>query len=331
MSDGFIQKFYDRSPWFIQNLIVTGYGYMLHRREYGRAFWTKLEEFERLQWSSKDEIRSYQDRQLKRLIEHCYEHVPYYRRIMDERHLKPADISTVDDLPKLPLLTRADVRESSVALTSTLATKKDLIHGHTSGTTGSPLQFYYDRNICLMKNVVDWRLKRSAGVNLGDRLALFLGRTVVPLDSKRAPFWRHNCAQNHVLFSSFHMSNANIESYIRKLESMTPDAVEGYPSTVYIIARFLLKQKQTIPVKAVFTSSETLFPQQREAIESAFAARVFDFYGLAERTVFATECEAHEGHHLNDDFGINEVIGENSEPVSTGEMGRLVVTGLHNC
>jgi len=330
MSGGMAQTIYDRSPWFIQNLMVSAYGWKLGRREYGAEFQRCLAEFEKLQWLSSEELRGYQDEQLRRVVAHAFENVPYYRDIMDKRRLKPADIQSVDDLPKLPLLTREDIKANFDALTSRTAKPEDKIVGHTSGTTGSPLEFYYDRNICLMKNVVDWRQKRWAGIDFGSRMALFHGRIVVPLERTRPPFWRYNFAQNHVLFSSFHMSGDNISSYIKQLEKIRPEAVEGYPSTVYIIAKFLLSNGKRLPVKAVFTSSETLFPQQREAIEEAFCTKLYDFYGLAERTVFATECDAHEGHHLNDDFGITEVLDSNGDTVGPGELGRLVVTGLHN-
>lgn len=325
-----LERIYEASPWYVQNLFVTGYGIMLNRREYGKEFREKLAEFNERQWNSPEELREYQDAQLRKLITHCYDNVQYYRRIMDERGLKPSDIESVSDLPKLPVLTREDIREHFEALTASNVNKNDLVMGHTSGTTGSPLEFYYDRRVCLMKNVVDWRQKAVAGITFGDRIAYFLGRIVVPISQTKPPFWRHNFAANHLFFSSFHLSSDNIRHYVRKLREFKPHAVEGYPSTLSIIARFLESRGETIPIKAVFSSSETLFPQQREVIESAFGAKLFDYYGLAERTVFATECEQHTGHHINSDFGIVELIGVNSKEANPGELGRIVSTGLHN-
>jgi phenylacetate-CoA ligase len=126
------------------------------------------------------------------------------------------------------------------------------------------------------------------------------------------------------------MSNENMNKYVGKLEQFRPEAIEAYPSTAYIIARFLLSRNKTLSLKAVFTSSETLFPQQRETIEKAFECKVFDFYGVAERVVFATECETHQGHHLNMDFGVMEILTKDNEPVALGQVGRIVATGLHN-
>ncbi len=325
-----LEAIYNRSPVFLQNVGISLYGLGLYFREYGKNFRRKLDEFERLEWYSRQQLEEYQSRGLRRLISHCYANVPYYRRVMDERGLQPDDIQSISDLPKLPLLTRDDVRANFDQLIATNIRRTDLSLGHTSGTTGSPLEFLYDREICLVKNVVDWRQKKWAGVNPGDKMAFFLGRVVVPIDSKRPPFWRANWILNHRFYSSFHLSDNYVDFYVKQLLKDAPVALEGYPSTISIIARFLLSRGKTLPLKSVFTSSETLFPQQRAAIESAFQCRLFDFYGVAERVMFATECTAHEGHHVNMDFGIMEILNAAGKPVGPGEMGRIVATGLHN-
>jgi len=325
-----LEAIYNHSPVFLQNIGISLYGLGLYFREYGKSFRRKLDEFEQLEWYSREQLEEYQSRRLRQLIQHCYANVPYYHRVMNERGLKPNDIQSISELKKLPLLTRDDVRSNFDQLIATNIRRADLRLGHTSGTTGSPLEFLYDREICLVKNVVDWRQKKWAGVNPGDRMAFFLGRVVVPTDQNKPPFWRTNWILNHMFLSSFHLSDKHVDKYIEQLVKYAPVALEGYPSTVSIIARFLLSRGKTLPLKAVFTSSETLFPQQREAIESAFQCRLFDFYGVAERVIFATECTAHEDHHVNLDFGIIEILDAAGKPVGPGKMGRIVATGLHN-
>ncbi len=321
---------YERSPALIQNIGVTLYGLKVLRREYGRSLEQLLEQFEKHQWFSDQELKAYQQEHMQSLIQHCYDHVPYYRRVMNKRKLMPFDITHLDDLSKLPLLTKEEVRAHKEELIASNMKRTDLVYVHTSGTTGSPLQLYADRHMCLIKNVVDWRQKRVADVNPGNRLALFLGRVIVPVAQNTPPFWRSNWALHHLYFSSFHMSPRNLPRYVEKLRRFNPAAVEGYPSTLFILARFLVANKMTLPVKAAFTSSETLFPEQRETIEQAFGCRVFDFYGMAERVVFATECAFHTDKHLNTDFGITEILGADNRPAPAGEPGRVVSTSLHN-
>jgi phenylacetate-CoA ligase len=325
-----LEQLYAKSPAFVQNIGVSFYGLKIYRREYGRKFERLLAEFDQRQWFTREQLVEYQAERLRALINHCYEHVPYYRRRMDERKLKPLDIKAVVDIAKLPSLTRDEIRTHFDELVADNVDRSKLILGHTSGTTGSPLEFYYDSYTCLVKNAADWRQKRLAGINPGDRMAFFLGRVVVPIAQSKPPFWRKNWLLNHTFFSSFHMSPQNLATYIEQLKSLNPSAVEGYPSTMFIIASYLNSIHQTLPVKAAFTSSETLFPHQREAIEKAFDCRLFDFYGMAERVVFATECEAHQGRHINDDFGITEIMASDGQPAQAGEMGRIYATGLHN-
>jgi len=310
--------------------MVSGYGLKVYRREYGRKFHKALEEFEERQWWSAEKLLDYQNEKLTALIKHSYENVPYYRRIMKAAGLTPADIKDVDDLPKIPVLTRSDLKANFDDLVATNFKRSRLIKGHTSGTTGSPLEFLYDRYICLIKNVVDWRVKYDAGIKLGERIAFFLGRVVVPISRSKSPFWRSNYLLDHIYFSSFHMSQRNLQQYLERLKRFRPQAVEGYPSTLYIMARFLNSNNMKFPVKAVFTSSETLLPIQREAIENAFACQLYDFYGLAERVAFAGECSRHEGHHINSDFGITEILDGEGKRCSPGRMGIIVATGLHN-
>lgn len=325
-----LQGLYGSSPVFLQNLMVTGYGLKIYRREYGKRFRRLLAEIEARQWCSEAELIEYQNDKLKSLIKHCYENVPYYRSLMDARKLRPADIRTIYDLPKLPVLKRETVQNELNRLRATNFRYSELVAGFTSGTTGSPLQLFWDKRICRVKTATDWLQKKIAGINPGDRIAFFLGRQIVPLHQKKPPFWRHNWIFNHLFCSSWHLSQTNLKAYFDKLGKFKPLAIEGYPSTMYILARYLAAAGRTFPLKAVFTSSEPLFDDQREVIRKAFACSVFDFYGMAERVVFGFECEMHEGKHLSLDFGITEILSHEGEPAGNGRLGRLVATGLHN-
>ncbi|MGB5108083.1 MAG: hypothetical protein WBP29_05945 [Candidatus Zixiibacteriota bacterium] len=324
------EKLYAASPATIQDLGVTLYGLKVYRREYGAKFKRLLEEFERQQWFSSNELKTYQSLHLAKLVQHAYENVPFYREVMDQRNLTPRDIQSVDDLRKMPIVTKDVIKANFQKFLAKNRSPSTFIHGRTSGTTGSPLELIYDSNVCLVKNVVDWRQKSIGGIKVGDRHIFVQGRMVVPVDRKKPPFWRKNWILNHLYFSSFHLSSENLPYYLEALVRFKPKSIEGYPSTLNYLARSILAAGIDITLKAAFMSSEMLLPEQRSTIEAAFHCRVYDFYGMAERAVFATECDLHNGKHLNDDFGITEVLAKNGEPAKAGELGRIVVTGLHN-
>lgn len=324
---------YERLPAWAQDLALTGYGALLDRERYGGRFREYQAFLARSEWQSREELQAYQDRRLRALVTHAYETVPYYRRVWDECGVRPEVIQGTADLGKLPLLTRDDVRVFFDELRSRSFPRARLRTGHTSGTTGTPLTVGYDPDTVWFTYAVFDRHYRWAGIRLGrggDRVAVARGNVVVPLYRKQPPFWRRNRWHNQLLLSSFHLSKDNLPAYFEELERFKPAVLDGYPSTLYVLARFLERQNRTFPVRAVISSSETLYDFQRAVIEERFACRVFDYYAMAERVVFSGECEAHSGHHVSMEYGVAEIVDEGGQPVPEGTAGRLVGTTLHN-
>jgi phenylacetate-CoA ligase len=105
--------------------------------------------------------------------------------------------------------------------------------------------------------------------------------------------------------------------------------LEGFPSTILVLAKFLKRNEATCPINAVFTSSEPLFDLHRQEMERSFGADVFDHYGQAERVAAASDCPEHRGLHVHPEYGVLELVKGGSR-VSTGERGEIVGTGLNN-
>lgn len=328
-----IKRVYDRLPPRIQDIGLTAYSLVLHHQRYGgefRALQRLLEQTERY---TSDESEAYQSQHLQQLVRHAYETVPFYRLRFNEHGIDPAGIKTPADLKRLPLLTKDDIRRNFVSLTSDAYPQHKISIGHTSGTTGTPLEIAYNRSLIHMTYAALDRQYRWAGIRLalgGDRTAILRGNVIVPIEQNAPPFWRTNYLHNQLFLSSFHLSPQNLGFYLGKLKKFRPKALDGYPSTLYVLARYLKSQGEVLPLQAVLSSSETLYDFQRETIEESFGCRVFDYYGAAERVVFATECDRHAGHHLNPEFGISEILRENGQPAGVGEEGVLVGTSLHN-
>jgi phenylacetate-CoA ligase len=323
------QKFYDNAPPWLQNVMLNAYAARIEHHRYGpryRAAVTLLREQER--WPT-ERVREYQGARLREVIAVAYQQSRYYRQLMQEAGLHSNDIQGIDDLQKLPLLQKETVRSRAEDLTTATEPRSGWLHGHTSGTTGTPLGLWYDRQTCVMTNAVDRQHKSWAGLGEDQWIGVFLGRVVVPVENQRAPFWRVNRVQRQVWFSSFHMSDENLALYVAELQRRRIRALEGYPSTLYILANFLVRHGRTLPMTAVVCSSETLHQAQRECIEAAFGCRLSDFYGLAERCVFAGEC-GHGGKHLAESYGYAEIVDEEGQPVPDGEPGFLVGTSLWN-
>ena len=324
---------YRLAPAWGQNILLSGYATLLERQRYGGRY----EEYRNLlaatEFWPREALEAYQDERLRSVVAHAYATVPFYRKRFDAIRLKPADIQGRGDLPKIPLLTRNDIRSNFEDLRSRAVSARDLHTGHTSGTTGTPLTVGYDRDSIWMTYAVFDRHYRWAGLEMGwnkDRIAVARGNLIGPLAQRHPPFGRFNWRQNQMLLSSFHLSKSNLPAYIGALRAFRPATIDGYPSTLYLLAKYLQSTGETLPVRAAVTSSETLYDFQREVIEERFQCKVFDYFALAERTVFSGECDRHEGHHMAMEYGIGEITEADGTPSTRGVVGQLVGTTLHN-
>lgn len=328
-----LQRLYDSSPVGVQNMLLSAYSARLGRDRYGGRFQEYRELLEESQWWAQDRMRKWQVERLKAVLVHAGEHVPYYNEVFKHRGFDPRGFESLEQLRVLPVLTRDVVKHRIGDLRSRAPGKANLAEGHTSGTTGSPITLFYDSDMTAMNYAVMDRQYRWAGARLardGDRVAVVRGNVIVPLRQRKPPFWRRNRDLNQLILSSFHLSGANAGAFLQALRDFRPTVIDGYPSSLFVLARLLLGRGETFPVKAAITSSETLYDYQRDAIEAAFCCSVFDYYAAAERVIFSVECEHHSGHHLCEEYGVTEVLDDNGVPVEPGEEGYLVGTTLHN-
>ncbi|MDZ7270188.1 MAG: hypothetical protein ONB30_04370 [candidate division KSB1 bacterium] len=306
--------------------IAKGGIYVIVKRYTGRfaQYWKQLMES---QWYDEGRLRELQNDFLRALVAHCYEHVPYYTELFRSLGLHPTDIQTVEDLPKLPLLEKETLRGQEERFVARGRPRWLLRRAHTSGTTGKPLTVYRDLDNVVYEYATLQRQWLWGGLRSSDRLATLKGEKRVPADRNKPPFWRYSPSERKLVMSSYHLSRRNAEAYIEALRTFKPAGLEGYPSSIYALARFMAEQGITLPLRAVFTTSETLEPRQRRLIEEVFCCRVFDYYGQAERVVAIHTCEQGR-YHVLPEYGIAEFL-----PVEGAEGGKvyeLVGTGLHN-
>lgn len=328
-----LSTLYEKAPPVVQSVMLTAYSYQLDKQRYGGNFQRTLNFLRDSQWWSEEQLRTYQNAQLQALVHHAYTSVRFYRDLFDQIGLKPADIESVDDLPKIPLLRKEDFKNNPSPLFSQDPKYRKLIKGHTSGTTGSPLDVWYDSDSLYMAYAALARHYEWAQCRLardGDRIVVARGNVIVPINRKKPPYWRHNWYHNQLLLSAFHMSSKSLPLYIEKIRQFNPAVIDGYPSTLYVLAKYLKNSGQKLPLRAAITSSETLYDFQREVIEESFDCRVFDYYALAERNAFASECEAHSKRHLYMEYAITEIVDKDGNPQPSGTEGILVGTNLHN-
>lgn len=324
--ENMINKIYNSMPVFIQNCMISSYGFYLYSQRYKGEFQSLTNQFRENQLKSKEEIKEIQENLLRSLITHSYQNVSYYRKLFDGLNIKPNDIKTIDDLKNLPILTKEIIKDNHEDFIAENYKKKKLIKYPTGGSTGSPLILYTtNQEIQYNFGLYEARVKELFGVKTGDKLATFLGRHIISNEVSPPPFWRKNYFLNQTLYSIYHMSNKNLPLYIKSLRELSPKVIIGYVTPIYSLAKYMiLNNIEPIKVGAIMTSSETLHDWQREYIEKAFQCKVCNSYSQAEGVAFISECP--EGNlHVQPEFGVCEFIS-----IEGSNLHEIVGTTLFN-
>lgn len=323
-----LETIYEHSPVIVQNAMISAYGWKLARLRYGGEFRKYVEKLLRSERYSASELAELQNENLRTLIRHCYENVPYYARLFQELKLTPQDFQTAADLHKLPVLDKETVREHTKHFYARNYSSVPCEIVNTSGTTGTTLAIRVDAEGRRKNYAFFGRFRLWVGVGLSPRTATFGGRTIVPIQASRPPFWRHNLAMKTLLFSSYHLSKKNMPAYLQRLQTWDPELIDTYPSSLETLASYALEHGCAGPrPRAVITSSETLRPDQRETVSRAFGTKVFDQYGSAEQVCFISECE-HGSYHVHPEFGVTEFLPDASGNSLPGLS--IVATGFTN-
>ena len=323
------EKIYFASPVFIQNILVSVYGYKLYRERYVGNHAKYLTELLKSQWNSRDAVLSQVNKDFLAIVRHSFKNVQYYRELQEKGVVSIDDITSIEDLRKIPILSKEQIRENPELFLSD-GYKNNYITINTSGTTGKTLKIFVDYDSRRYGYAFFSRLKKWAGIECGRPNVTFAGRVFVHPDKNKPPFWRRNIKMNNWLFSSYHLSPDNLESYVKKLQDISPHFIDSYPSSIYTLASYILSNNiDGIRPHAIITSSETLLDYQRSTIESAFHCPVFDQYGCAEQVVFISQCE-YGTYHIHPEFGYVEFLRQDGSLASPGEEARLVCTGFTN-
>jgi len=160
--------------------------------------------------------------QLSKLLHHAYENVPYYRRVFDDRGIKPKDIQDFDDMSKLPYLTKAIIQENLPALVAQNYPKSKLQYVTTGGSTGIPLGFYHERGVSSAR---EWAFMKAqwdrVGYHLRDKCVVLRGRVVE--SAAEGKFWEYSLFGRWLILSSYHMIDENLPKYIEKIREFNPD------------------------------------------------------------------------------------------------------------
>jgi phenylacetate-CoA ligase len=324
-----LKTIYDNTPVAVQNFACTLRGVREKNILLGGKFYKIYDFLQQSQWWSKSDIEEYQLQKLRELITYCYPHIPYYTELFDSIKLKPSDIKNLEDLEKIPILTKELVRQNYNRLINPQF-KGRIIHGHTSGSTGKSLQFLSSEKAVQYRWAVWFRHKSRFGVNVDDPYAAFTGQAAIPISQNKPPYWRKNYAMKQTVFTMHHINEKTVEAIVHELNTGTFVYYTGYPSILFTLASLIEERNLTItkPPKVIFTGAETLLEYQRKKMSKVFGCLVTDQYGFSEGCGNASRCE-YDIFHEDFEYGILEYNNavQNMDGSKTGE---ILATGFTN-
>ena len=320
---------YHRLPRWMRSGAAGLHGLHLRSWRFGPETPRLMEEaLERDYWT-KEQWQVWQQEQLRMVLTRAATSVPYYREHWAERRRR-GDLSSWEQLENWPVLEKEVLRKQPRAFVSGDCDPRKMFYGHTSGTTGTPIDLWRSRTT--MRTLYALSTARTRGWNgvaQQDRWAKLGGQVITPGSQQQPPFWVWNAPLKQLYMSSYHLSPELIPHYLDALAEFRIDYIFGYSSSVFALAQEMLRLKRRdIKLKVAITEAEPLFEHQRRAIAEAFQCDVRETYGMGEVVTAGNECPSGTLHQWPE-IGYVEVLRDD-QPVSDGEIGDLVCTSLLN-
>ncbi len=325
-----LEKLYYRFPTFAQNIAVSLMGLKLMRERYTAAGRDMERELDKSQSFNTQQMQDYQAKAFVDLARHAINTTRFYSKWAKDNNLRSEDIQSLEDIKRFPVIEKLYLRQHADDFRSNapeLTAKQFVLH--TSGTTGTPLTVYTDKDSRSRHYAFFSRLRANYGLSPHDKRATLFGRIIMLAEQQHPPFWRYDAMQRNLLMSSYHLNSNNLLHYYRKLEDYKPQEIFAYPSSAFALADFIVKQKlEPLPLKLVMTTAENLLPQQRDTIAKAFRAPIVNQYGCTEMAFFCSDYP--DGTmKFHPEHGYVEVRSPEGLLTDQGE-GELIATGFIN-
>jgi len=280
-----------------------------------------------IETASREQIVAWQNERLLKQVQHVWDNVPYYRAKMEEKGVTPADIKSIDDLHKLPFLTKADLRDAYPYGLCAKPLSECVRIQSTSGTTGRRVvAFYTQHDVDLWEDCCARAIMAAGGtkedvVQVAYGYGLFTGGPGL------------NGGSHKVGCLTLPMSSGNTERQLQFMTDLEATILCCTPSYAQYLAESIEEAglRDKIKLKVGIFGAEAWSEEMRHDIENRLGIKAYDIYGLTETSGpgVSFECCEQTGMHINEDHFIAEIINpETGEVLPEGEKGELVFTSI---
>ena len=292
----------------------------------GRGFRRACAELRRSEYWSAEQLSEFANARLRNLVTYAVRHVPYYRKLFARERMDPRDIQTVNDLPKIPVLTREILRDQFEDLKSDEFERHRPILGQSGGSTGERRQFWLSQRAMDLELAAARRHYNSVGYRDGDRCAALY----FPLEGELADrlFWDEWQARMRCLNTRL-LSRERLHAMVGAAVSFRAEVLWAYPSHLELFVRYVQETgDDRFRPRVIVTNAEVLYEHQREQARRVLGCDVFDWYGLGEHVAAAAECD-HHGYHIPEEILAVEIVAGDRE-APEGESGEIIGTSFEN-
>ncbi len=290
-------------------------------RRYHELCRTQFDDFEtakKRQWSA-----------VRAMIRHAYDTTPLYCDRLAQCGLTPDDIENPEIFRRIPVLTKADIREHGDELISMAYDRDKLMIKKTSGSTGVSLQIRIDDDSLQWKRACTLRSDEWSGWKFGERVAMLWGPSAYLQHGWRGRL-RNTLLERTLGLNTLKMDEDALQHFCDQLRRKRPTLIFGHAHSVCLLAEYVRAADiHDIRPRGIITTAMALHDWQRQIIEEVFRCKVTNRYGCEEVSLIACECEQHTGLHVNSD-GVYVEIERDGEPVGPGMAGSVIVTDLTN-
>lgn len=317
------EKFFQNSPHFIQNILISLFNFLAYKKRYGGKYLQYLKQYKANNNLTLDELNKIQLNKLKDLLNYASTNSVFYKKLYHTIDL--SSISSIQDLKLLPIVDKELLRTNCLEVQT--IPKRDGVVSKTGGTTGKSLEVVFTTNDMQDRFAMLDNFRNKFGYKLGKRTAWFSGKNLInKTDLAKNRFWKTDYYYKVNYYSTFHIKEQFLKYYIENLILFKPEYIVGFPSSILEIANYGLKHNISFPkkmVKAIFPTAEMITAEMNN-IEIFFDCKMYDQYASSEGAPFIFECE-NEKLHLELQSGVFEVLDNNNNPIN---KGNLIVTSF---
>lgn len=327
----FEQYIYSNLPVALQNICISAYGYSWNKRRFGGIFEEHYKGFLRREDFTSNQWHDYQTIELRKILVHAFNTVPFYNRTYSNLGFKLSDFLNfeISDLHKLPVLTKNDLRCFGTSDLLSSVKEEGSVFFNSSGSTGTPVSILYSNNFHQkISAALEARVRNWAGISRFNSRGMIGGRKILGSKNYSPPFHRYNIFEKQLYFSAYHISKTNSFNYLEAIRKYRLDYMTGYAYSNYYLASILLNLNVDIPnLKAVITSSEKLTSEMRDTLSKAYNCNVFDSYSGVEYCGLISQFK--DKLFISPDVGLIEIPNNISCDNNYNE-GDILCTGFLN-